>query len=297
MPIKQALGRGLSALIPSAAPLTNQNPVGKIVVGTSGSVTEIPVEKIQPNISQPRKDFDSARQQELVESIRQKGLLQPILVRQTPQGYEIIAGERRYRAAKALGWAKIPALVKNAPPGESLELSLIENIQRENLNPLEEAKAYERLSKEFHMTQEAIAAAVGKDRTSIANAVRLLALPEKIQDKISKNQLSVGHAKILLGIIDRVRQDWLCEKILKEGLSVRQAEQIYRETQPAQTAGSRRQKDQDPHVQMLEEELQRLLGTRVTLVPRGKGGRVQIDYFSSEDLERILNLMGMKKRL
>jgi ParB family chromosome partitioning protein len=290
MPIKQALGRGLSALIPSTKVNReglNEVPSKVLITNAEGPV-EIPMEKIRPNISQPRVDFDQNRMQELVDSVRQKGLLQPILVRALGDGYEIIAGERRFRAAKALRWAKIPAIVRNTPSEESLELALIENIQREDLNALEEARAYERLLKEFHFTQEAIASAVGKDRSSIANAVRLLSLPGKIQERLLHNELSAGHAKVLLGITDKGRQEWLCEKIIKEGLSVRQAEDLARQGQPAKG-------HEDAHLRLLTDELQRTLGTRVRIHPRGKGGRLVIEYYSSEDLDRILVALSIKK--
>lgn len=291
MAIKQALGRGLAALIPEGPRASNPIPAPQIQ-----TPFDLPLDKIRAGASQPRKEFDSAKHQELVESLRSKGILQPILVRQAGDFYEIIAGERRYRAAKALGWAKIPAIIKNAPPSEALELALIENIQREDLNPLEEAKGYERLQNEYHLTQEAIAKAVGKERSSVANALRLLALPEKIQQRIFKNQLSVGHAKVLLGVADSARQEWLCEQILKDGLSVRQAEQLLRAEKPSKTATVKKIQSSDPHMQLMEEELQRALGTRVRITPSGKGGHLDIEYYSSEDLERILGLLGFKKR-
>ena len=294
MPIKQALGRGLAALIPEGPKVPNELSSEKIEVHSAH--LDLPLEKIRVGSSQPRKEFDPGKHQELMESFRSKGILQPILVRRVGEFYEIIAGERRYRAAKALGWTKIPALVKNAPPSESLELALIENIQREDLNPLEEAKAYERLQNEFHLTQEAIAKGVGKDRSSVANAVRLLSLPEVIQHKILKNQLSAGHAKVLLSVTNPVRQEWLSEQILKEGLSVRQAEQLLRAEQPSKISIRKKvSRGNDPHIQLVEEELQRVLGTRVRITSGGKGGHVQIDYYSSEDLERILGLLGLKK--
>ncbi len=298
MVIKQALGRGLSALIPNTSAAKREaTPSHAVAIDVSNAgPVNISLALIKPNPSQPRKEFDQTRMQELLDSVKQKGILQPILVRQVGDVYEIIAGERRYRAAKALGWTNIPAIVRNAAAGESLELALIENIQRENLNPIEEAKAYERLIKEFQFTQEAIAGAVGKDRSSVANSVRLLNLPAKIQDRILKNQLSFGHAKVLLGINDKQRQEWLCEKILKESLSVRQAEELAKEGLLAKTSVTAKAKTQDPEHRLLIEELQRLLGTRVRLQPRGKGGRLEIEYYSNEDLERILGHLGLKKR-
>ncbi len=301
MAIKHALGRGLSALIPNANASRVDVDAALSGKGSSGAclVVEVPLDKVRPNPSQPRKEFDEAKMQKLLGSLRNSGILQPILVRQAQNldgDYEIIAGERRYRAAKALGWTKIPAIVKDALPRESLELALIENIQREDLNPLEEAKAYEQLINEFNLTQETIARAVGKERSSIANTIRLLSLPEKIQEKILRNQLSAGHAKLLLSVSDKARQESLCERILKEGLSVRQVEQILKLEQPPRAWTPAKPKEQDPHIRALEEELQRVLGTRVKITSSGKGGKLQIDYYSSEDLQRVLGLMGLKKR-
>ncbi len=291
MPIKQALGRGLSALIPdisrsSSIPTVTQNTL------------EIQIDKIQPNPGQPRKEFGQEKLRELMDSIKDRGILQPILVRQIGDRYEIIAGERRYRAAKALGLNKIPALIKNAPAGESLQLALIENLQREDLNPIEEARAYQKLQEEFHLTQESIAKAVGKDRSSVANALRLLSLPEKILNKLLSNQLTAGHAKVLLGMTDKRKQEDLCERIIKEGLSVRQAEQLSKEGQEVKVFIAKRnvkQLSSDPHQQFLEDELQRVMGTRVRISSGVKGGRIQIEYYSNADLERIAHLLGIRQ--
>ncbi len=293
MAIKQALGRGLSALIPDAA---TRMPVAQPLPEKPGSETlELPLIKIKPNAAQPRKTFDDAKLEELKKSIQEKGVLQPILVRPVGDAYQIIAGERRYRAAKALGLATIPALIKKAQDSETLQMALIENIQRQDLNPIEEARAYDSLIKEFHWTQEAVAKAVGKERSSVANSVRLLALSKKVQEKIAQGLLSSGHAKVLLGLQDMSRQDWLCEKILKEGLTVRQAEELLRLQKPSKTLYQKAAKASDPHLQFLEEELQRTLGSRVKILPKGKGGKLEIDYYSGEDLERILSLLGWKK--
>jgi ParB family transcriptional regulator, chromosome partitioning protein len=281
--MKHALGRGLASLIPDASMSKASGPE---------PIFEVPIEKVMPNPWQPRKEFDGDRQKELVNSIREKGLLQPILVRPIRSGYEIIAGERRFRATQALGWEKIPVIVKNSMPQESLELALIENIQREDLNAIEEAHAYARLVSEFSITQEDISKAVGKERSSVTNTLRLLSLPEKVQTKILKDQISAGHAKALLTMADATKQLDLAERIVKEGLSVRQTEAIVKEGQPVKAKTLKLGKNSDPHMAALEEDLQRSLGTRVRIHSTGKGGQVRIDYYSGEDLNRILGLLG-----
>ncbi len=244
---------------------------------------------IQANRFQPREGIDEEGLRELIASIQEKGVIQPILVRETGSGYEIIAGERRLRAARALGISEIPALVREVSDTESLQLSLIENLQREGLNPVEEAHAYQRLVDEFGLTQEEIAQAVGKDRSSIANTIRLLGLPDKVQAALRQSRLSMGHARAILSLDkaeDRLR---LCERIIKEGLSVRRAEVI---ASWRKARKGLRGRPRDQHIIDIEEELQRLLGTRVRLIYGKKRGKIQIEYYSPDDLERLLGLLG-----
>ncbi|MBI4378440.1 MAG: ParB/RepB/Spo0J family partition protein, partial [Nitrospinae bacterium] len=208
---RRALGKGLKALIPD-------------VDKSRGEILEIPIEDVRPNRYQPRKMFNDNRLAELVDSIKEKGIVQPIIVQRIDDGYELIAGERRWRAAQKAGMDKIPALVRVVTGEESLELALIENIQRENLNPLEEARAYQRLANEFQLTQEEISKKVGKDRSSVANYLRLLKLPQEIQDSISNEELTMGHARAILSLPSVKEQIHLKDRIIKRGMSVREVE-------------------------------------------------------------------------
>lgn len=274
---KSVLGRGLSALIPEA-------PVDK------DKVQMIEISRLEASTFQPRLYFSDSRLKELAASIKEKGVIQPILVRAKGARYEIIAGERRFRAAKSLGLKEIPAIIKNVNDEDVLELSLIENVQREELNRIEEARAYHRLSKEFHLTQEQIALKVSKDRATIANTLRLLELPEKIQRHLEENLISMGHAKSLLMLADEREQIRLCDKILKKGLSVRQSETAARILGAGAGQPVRRKKDL--HIASLEEKLQHRFGTRVRILQGKKRGKIVIEYFSQEDLNRVLGILA-----
>ncbi len=279
---RKVLGKGLSALIPDSGMRVSEK-----------SVT-LAVEKIVPNRYQPRREFNREQQEELIASIREKGVIQPILVRRMKGGaeaegkYELIAGERRLRAAKTIGIKEVPVVIRDATDMEAVELSLIENIQREQLNAMEEAEAYQRLLDEFSLTQEQIAQAVGKERTSVANSLRLLKLPEKIKRFIIEGKLSGGHARALLGVSQPAEQVALAEKAIRRGLSVREVEEIAARKRARGPGAGRRQKD--PHATALEEELQHLLGTRVKIIAGRRRGRIQIEYYSLDDLERLRRL-------
>ncbi len=277
---RKALGKGLSALIPGRQPA--EGP------GTP-AVSLIPIDRISPNPYQPRKQFDSQALEELVESIRARGVLQPILVKKSAAGYELIAGERRWRAATQAGLKEIPALVKEAGKGESLALALVENLQRENLNPIEAARAYQDLTNEFGLHQEEIAHLIGKDRASIANYLRLLKLPLAIQEDVAAARLSMGHAKALLTLPDHARQQAARDQIVTRGLSVRESEELARKLTRA--TGKRKQKpvNADPHLFHLEEELKRTLGTKVHIARQGSRGVIQIHFHSDDDLDRLVD--------
>lgn len=276
---KNALGKGLASLIPQGYEERER-------------VQNIPVDQIGASEFQPRHYFSENRLKDLSESIRQKGVIQPILVRRNGDRYEIIAGERRFRACCMLGLKDIPAIVKQVNDENLLELSLIENIQREELNRVEEAKAYQRLSKEFNMTHDQISAKVSKDRTTITNTLRLLELPEKIQNFLEANAITMGHAKTILSLDIEEERLRLCNRIIKEGLSVRQAEQLARQKSTKRSA--KRNLTQDIHLAAIEEQLQHHLGTRVKLYQGKKRGKIVIDYYSNEDLNRVLDLIGPK---
>lgn len=278
------LGKGLADIIDTAQPGA---PAEQAAEG--GLVTLLPVSRIRPGRFQPRTTIDAAALEELKQSIKRSGVIEPIVVRPAADGaYELVAGERRLRASQGLGLEQIPAIIKTLSDQEALELSIVENIQREALNPLEEAQAYARLLHEFHYTQEEIAGSVGKDRATVANLLRLLALPEEIRAGVGKGAITLGHAKVLLSVEDGGRQAQLYQRILREALSVRQAEQA------AGSARAGRRKPLsglDPQMKGLEDELRRALGTKVRLMPTRRGGRILIDYFSSEDLSRILQAL------
>jgi len=276
---RQALGKGLGALIPDK-PLAEGE--GKKSFFTCG------IEEIQPNPFQPRKTFNEEPLQELVQSIREKGILQPLVVRRKGERYELIAGERRWRAAQKAGIKEVPILVRNVSESELLELSLIENIQREDLNPIEEAEAYKGLAEQFHLTQEDISQKVGKDRATVANALRLLKLPPEIKQSLAEGKVTVGHARALLGLDSPEKQRAAWRKVLSGGLSVRQTENLIKRLRPKTSAGSAKS---TPEWESLVDELQRSLGTRVRIVGRKKRGRIEIDFYSPEELERILDFL------
>lgn len=273
------LGRGLAEII-STSPQSG------------GSFVMLRTDQIRTNQYQPRTTVNDTALEELKASIRRQGVIEPVIVRPIAHGtYELVAGERRFRASQALDIKEVPAIVKSLSDKEALEFSLIENVQREDLNPLEEGRGYARLLDEFGYTQEDIAAAVGKDRATIANVLRLLTLPDEIRQGLLDGAISMGHARALLSIEDRARQSALYRKAAKEGLSVRQVEALVVTYAPAKRRRARRS-GADPQLQAIEDDLRRALGTKVSVVPRKKGGRIIIEYFSAEDFTRILQALG-----
>ena len=282
---KPALGKGLGALIPTGAP-------GVSVSGPfPAGITEIELARIVPNELQPRRDFHDDSLKGLADSIREQGVIQPVLVRKRPAGgYELIAGERRCRAAAMAGLRKIPALIKDAAPRDALLLALIENIQREDLNPMETAAAYERLVSDFGLTQEGVSDAVGKERPTVGNFLRLLTLPPEIRGDLASGVLSIGHAKALLSLGAAERQLALRREIVTRGLSVREAATLAKRM--SGPGHLKKKKPPSPQVAMLEDELKRALGTRVHIRPRGmKAGRIEIEYYSADELERLLEIL------
>ncbi|MDP8261692.1 MAG: ParB/RepB/Spo0J family partition protein [Candidatus Ancaeobacter aquaticus] len=278
---KSVLGRGLSALIPEK----------KVEKNESGSL-QLPIEKIRRSSYQPRVHFDEVAQNELIESIKKRGVIQPILVRTSDDGYELIAGERRLRAAQAVELETIPAIIREVGNKEAMELALIENVLREDLDPIEEAKGYYRLIKEFGLTQEQIAEEVGKERASIANSMRLLKLPGNVRELISQGLLSVGHGKVLLSVMDEKTIEKLCKSIINSKLSVRETEKLIEKlrTNPVH---KRDRKNSDPHLAAIEDELKRKFGTSVKVWQGSKAGKLTIEYYSKEDLNRIIEILGV----
>lgn len=276
VPRQRALGMGLEALLPD--------------VTAEDEVREIELERIVPNPYQPRRHFDEAALAELATSIREHGVIQPIIVRGVGDGYQIVAGERRYRASRMAGLTRIPAVVREFSETQMMEIALVENIQRADLNPIEEASAMQRLMTEFGLTQERMAERVGRSRPYVANMLRLLALPEDIKEHVSRGTISMGHARVLAGMNDPAAIRRLAQQIIEDKLSVRDVEALAAK-RPVRKAGKRsNQATGDPALRDVSEELMRVFGTNVRIVGNGHRGRVEIEYFSEDDLERILEI-------
>lgn len=289
---RQALGRGLGALIPGADEDTNGFDGDHEL--ESWSVVHLPVDTIEPNPFQPRTTFDQTAVDELAASIEEKGVLQPISVRRWGSAYQLIAGERRLRACKAAGIASIPAILIDATSDQDmLELSLIENIQRKNLNPVEEARAYRSLIDECDLTQEEVAQRVSKDRSSVANTLRLLALPRPVLSALEEGSIGMGHARTLLGLGGDDECVALCNNIISKGLSVRQVEALVKSMREGELPQhpAVRQPPKDPLIADAEEDLRRRFGTAVHIRQEGKVGKIEIEFYSVDDLNRLLDLL------
>lgn len=280
---KRGLGKGLSALISDETIMEDNNK-------TKESVINIDIDLIVPNENQPRQEFDEVALSELTDSIKIHGLIQPILVRKIKDKYEIIAGERRWRASQVAGLKAVPCLLKDVTEEVAAKFALIENIQREDLNPIEEAIAYKRLMQDYSLTQEEVASQVGKSRPYIANTVRLLNLDEGIINYISKGELTSGHGKVLLGIKDKKQQLMTAEQIIKNNLNVRETENITNEKANI-TKKTKKKNLKDTNIIDLEESLMKILGTKVNLVQGSKKGKIEIEYYGYEDLERIIDVL------
>lgn len=278
----KGLGKGLDALFSS------------LEVKEDDTVREIPIKDLRPNPYQPRKYFNEEALEELKASILEHGVIQPILVRRSIKGYDIIAGERRYRAAKAAGLATIPAVERNFTDQAMMEVALIENVQREDLNPIEVAEAYQKIMEKFSLTQEELAKKMGKSRPLVANYLRLLNLPSKIKENVSRGTISMGHAKALVSVEDAKVQLWLAEEVMKKGLSVRKLEELVQEVQQKknqQKQQSKKKGTKDLYYKTIEEKLREKLGTSVLIKPGKKKGKIEIEYFSDGDLERIIEII------
>ena len=282
-PRRKALGRGLSALLP-------ERPQAPSAEEAAGAILRIPIDAISPNPLQPRHVFEPEKLAELAQSIRANGIIQPLIVRRRgPDHYELVAGERRWRAARMAGLDTVPALIQDLADERLLEITLVENIQREDLNPIELAQAFDRMARELQLSHEEIGRRTGKDRSTVTNMLRLLRLPEEVQVLLAERRLSPGHARALLGLPSADEQVELARKAVKQGLSVRQVERlVQKRTQPPEEDG--KQKRQDPNVRAAAEEMERVLGTRVRIVEKSaQRGRIEIEYYSQEELDRIYN--------
>ncbi len=275
---RKALGKGISALIPEKES------------GLKGEIVFVQPQQIKPNPFQPREKFDTGHIEELAQSIKEKGVIQPLLVRRRGDNYELIAGERRLRACNLLGLKELPVIVKEVDDRDSLEYALIENIQRESLNPIEEAHAYQHLIDKFQVTQEKMSQGLGKSRAAIANTLRLLNLPHEIQEEIKKERLSFAHGRALLEIEDANLQRRLAQEIISKGLSVRELESLLKTRRP-KGVRVRPKAIVEPYVAVLEEELQHIFSTKVRINKKKKRGNINIEFYSSEELDRIINVM------
>ncbi len=279
---KKGLGRGLQALLPG-------NPA---VEDEKERIIEIPVKNIRVSKNQPRVSFDEEKLNELALSIKEHGVVQPIIVRTSADGkYEIVAGERRWRACKKIGIEKIPAVIKKLSEKETSEISLIENIQREDLNPIEEAMAYRTLMNDYKITQEELARRVGKSRPFIANAVRLLSLPDQIKSMIARDRITAGHARALLGLTKAKEQEEVARKVLLKGLSVRQTEKEVKDIISGETRIKRKIKKQDPVIKELEDRLKKKFSTKVHIKHGKKSGKIEIEYYGDDELQRLLETL------
>jgi ParB family chromosome partitioning protein len=308
---KPALGRGLGALLGGNPPLTQPAPAPSVqpVAATVAPppapdnrerVLRVPLNKIRASALQPRKEFSDEALRELADSIREQGIVQPLIVRERDGFFELIAGERRWRAAQLLQLPEVPVITREADDRAVLELALIENLQRENLNALEEAQGYAQLAEQFQLTQEEIALKVGKSRAAVANATRLLKLPSSVQKFVREGRISVGHAKVILGLTDEKNQNLAAERVIKEGLNVRQTEGLIAKLQSrgSRVAAAKSETvaapNGDPHVADLESKLREVFATKVQLnYAQGKGS-LEISFFSDAELERILQILGVK---
>jgi ParB family chromosome partitioning protein len=282
---RKALGRGLSALLPQR-PAATAVPVAPESKTTAPQIASILIAEVQPNPLQPRSVFDAARLEELSNSIETHGIIQPLLVRRKGLAYELIAGERRLRAAKLAGLVEVPAIIQDYADERILEIALIENIQREDLNPMETAQALERLHTEMNLSHEEIAARTGKDRTTITNMIRLLRLPRDVQLLVAERRLSMGHARAILGLVTPELQTQVAEKAAAQGFSVRQVERLVKKVNeprlPSEDAL------QDPNIKAAVGDLEAALGTRVRIIEKSdQRGRIEIEYYSQEELQRI----------
>jgi ParB family chromosome partitioning protein len=285
--MKPALGKGLSALIPKKEQAKKKEP------GKGNEILDLNITAIKPNEYQPRRVFKDKALNDLVSSIKEKGVIQPVIVRKSSDSsYELIAGERRWRASGMAGLKVIPAIVKDAAPVEALELALIENIQREDLNPLETAEAFARLIEDFSLTHEDLSKKVGKDRATVSNYLRILKLPGEIKRLVAEGSLSIGHAKALLQIENKRIQLDIAKKIVQSGLSVREVEKLSKKLAAMGTAAAKVTPPKDAQIASLEEKLMHSLGTKVRLIHKSnKRGKLEIDYYSLDELDRLLEIL------
>lgn len=286
---KKGLGKGLGALISAANEEVNEE------INEKKGIVELKINDIEPNINQPRKKFDDEKLLKLSESIKKHGVVQPIIVKKEDNTYRIVAGERRWRAARMAGLKTIPVIIKELSERQVMEIALIENLQREDLNPIEEAEAFERLLNEYNLTQEELSEAIGRSRSAIANTIRLLGLSEKVKNCLINQDITSGHARAILSVDNKELQEKICDEIIEKNLTVRQTETLVKRFISEEKKENKEKKENNNNDEYLkiEENLQGIFGTKVRLVSNNKKGRIMIEYYSEEELDRLLTLFGM----
>lgn len=290
-PKNRGLGKGLEALFSNSEIDTQEISVTKKEESEEKGISFININEIKPNQNQPRKSFNEEKLEELAASIIENGLIQPVILRKADKGYEIVAGERRWRACRKAGLKEIPCIIREFTDEQNMLIAIIENMQREDLNPVEEAEGLNQMIVNFGMTQEQVSKSVGKSRPYITNALRLLKLPSEIREMLLANQLSAGHARAIAGIGDTEKQIQLAEYAIKEGLSVREIEKIIKEENAPKKKLSRKKAEKSADVRKVEDDLKQIMGTKVNLNQSGKKGKIEIEYYSRDELERLIELL------
>lgn len=290
-PKKKGLGKGLDALFSDSEIEITEMPVNKEENKEAKGIEYIDLNEIKPNGNQPRKSFDGEKLEELAVSIKEHGLIQPVILRKAAIGYEIVAGERRWRASRIAQLKEIPCIIKELTDEENMLFAIIENMQREDLNPIEEAEGLNQMIHTFGLTQEQVSKSIGKSRPYITNSLRLLKLPEEVRNMVSSGQLSMGHARALAGMEDLEKQIQIANYAVEEGISVREIEKLIKDMLNSKKKSAKRKIEKTADVKRLEEDLKTVLGTRVLLNQKGKKGKIEIEYYSREELERLIELL------
>ncbi len=287
----RGLGKGLDALFSNSEIDLQANRTDHAKQIENKGISFIDVNDIKPNEKQPRKNFDEEKLEELATSIKEHGLIQPVILRHSEHGYEIVAGERRWRACRKAGIKEVPSIIKELTDEQNMLIAIIENMQREDLNPIEEAEGLNQMIISFGLTQEEISKSIGKSRPYITNSLRLLKLPEEIRNFLSEGKLSTGHARAVAGISDPKKQLEIAEYAIEKELSVREIEKLIKELGTDKKKNSQKRAEKTPDVKRLEEDLKQIMGTKVNLSQKGKKGKIEIEYYSREELERLIELL------
>lgn len=287
----RGLGKGLDALFSSSEIKIPTEPTSDAERLENRGISYIDINDIKPNEKQPRKNFDEEKLEELATSIKEHGLIQPVILRHSEIGYEIVAGERRWRACRKAGIKEIPSIIKELTDEQNMLIAIIENMQREDLNPIEEAEGLNQMIESFGLTQEEVSKSIGKSRPYITNALRLLKLPEQIRNFLSEGKISTGHARAIAGIPDSKKQVEIAEYVIEKELSVREIEKLIKELGSDKKKNTQKKAEKAPDVKRLEEDLKQIMGAKVNLSQKGKKGRIEIEYYSREELERLIELL------